>query len=270
MDKEIREVFEKNNLMITKPEPAGEHDNPEFWDGLTGLKVHSVMFPDDPEYIIEQMARMMIVMRGELMATDSEELVNLAIHKGVNPTVLESLVFTFEMHNVSLATTHQLVRSRFSGFSQMSTRATDIQDVDYRIPKSIVLDDELNEEFKEIVRKSKMFYRKAVLKGIPYQDARYATPQSLATSIWVTGNYRSWQDVYAQRSCKRVQWEIRYILEQVKKEIMEWSPLFGEGLKKPCDRAGKCTYNHNMAPPCKKEDEDAQVEYIFTREQIDG
>jgi thymidylate synthase (FAD) len=270
MDKEIREVFERNGLMITKPNQQSQEDVPVFWEGVVGLKVFPVMLTEDPNYIIEQMAKMMLVMRGQFLTEDDgddADLVNLAIHKGVNPTVLESLVLTFEMHNVSLATTHQQVRHRFQGFSQLSTRATDIQGLDYRIPKTIALDDELRQDFQNIVELSKKFYRKAVLKGIPYQDARYITPQSLATSIWVTGNYRSWQDFYAQRSCKNVQWEINFIAEEVKRLITEWHPLFGGGLVMPCAKAGKCLYQHNMFPPCDPGAVDPAVEYIFSTDK---
>jgi thymidylate synthase (FAD) len=267
MDKEIREVYEENCLMIQQPDHDKEDEKvkPQYFIGEQNLNIELRITPDFNQYdgLIEGISDMMAVMRNKESVSDAFALVDLAIQKGVNPTVLESLVFTFEMKNVSLATTHQLVRHRYQGYSQLSTRATDIYDLGYRVPKTIAENHELYEDFKRCIEVNRMFYLKAINAGVPYQDARYIIPQSLATKIWVTGNYRSWQDFYSQRSCLNVQWEINFIARKVKEIITEWHPMFGEGLKRPCDKAGKCLYQHNMFPPCDPGHADPDVEYIF-------
>ena len=270
MNKTIQKIYENYDLMILRPD--FENLGYKVYPGISDLDVIPRIFPNpiDINEDVYQLARMMTIMRGikdiDLNSDKGFDLVSLAINNGVNPTILESLSFTFEIHNVSLASTHQLVRHRLAGFSQMSTRAMNIKDIGYRIPQKIYDDEGLRKDFLDQIYKCRKMYLRFLEKGISYQSARYIIPQALATSIWMTANYRVWQMFVSQRLCYNVMWETRFIAEQIKMHITKWNKMFGDGLRKPCEIYDKCGYNHNMMKPCKAEDCDEDIEYIFENE----
>ena len=168
-----------------------------------------------------------------------------AIESG-HESVLEHVTFTFQIEGVSRALLAQLTRHRIASFSVQSQRYVDMGEMPMVIPKSITQDKELLNEFGTAMDAVKTFYRHAVEKGIPKEDARYATPQACATSLVMTMNARELKHFFELRCCNRAQWEIRQLADQMLILCKEKCPLIfgkaGPGCvsgycheKKPCD-----------------------------------
>lgn len=87
----------------------------------------------------------------------------------------------------------------------------------YIIPPSIGKDPVLKEQFEFFMEGIQEFYNRLMTalneRGIEgeaaYEDARFVLPNAAETKIIVTMNGRELLHFFAQRCCRRAQWEIR-------------------------------------------------------------
>jgi thymidylate synthase (FAD) len=129
-------------------------------------------------------------------------------------SVLAHASVTFYIEGVSRALTHELIRSRFLGFSQLSQRYCDSAEMDWVCPPialgdkdaqevferqftgSIVAYDELTTHFME---KHTDEYTPHMLKKRAREAARGVLPNICETKLAVSGNIRAWRDFLLQR-----------------------------------------------------------------------
>ena len=119
---------------------------------------------------------------------------------------VEHVSFTFALGGVSRALTHQLVRHRIASYSQQSQRYV-----------------EALARFEGIMREIGSAYRD--LKGLleeagrtgskANEDARFVLPQATASNIVVTMNCRALLNFFEHRCCRRAQWEIRHVADEM-------------------------------------------------------
>lgn len=124
---------------------------------------------------------------------------------------------------MSRALTHQLVRHRIASYSQQSQRYVDGSDFDYLIPPEIRKNPEALARFEGIMREIGSAYRD--LKGLleeagrtgskANEDARFVLPQATASNIVVTMNCRALLNFFEHRCCRRAQWEIRHVADEM-------------------------------------------------------
>lgn len=136
---------------------------------------------------------------------------------------VEHVSFTFALGGVSRALTHQLVRHRIASYSQQSQRYVDGSDFDYLIPPEIRKNPEALARFEGIMREIGSAYRD--LKGLleeagrtgskANEDARFVLPQATASNIVVTMNCRALLNFFEHRCCRRAQWEIRHVADEM-------------------------------------------------------
>ena len=110
---------------------------------------------------------------------------------------VEHVSFTFALGGVSRALTHQLVRHRIASYSLA--------------------------RFEGIMREIGSAYRD--LKGLleeagrtgskANEDARFVLPQATASNIVVTMNCRALLNFFEHRCCRRAQWEIRHVADEM-------------------------------------------------------
>lgn len=147
------------------------------------------------------------------------KFISSLISKG-HLSILEHLNFTFAIEDVSRIMTHQLVRHRHFSFAQMSHRYT-------KNPKMISdsplagSKDVTNMEIDCIA-----LYYKLIEDGTNPEDARYVLPGTLTTSIFVTGNLRTWIEFISKRTCMRAQHEINFFALGVHHYFMK-HPVLG-------------------------------------------
>ena len=158
------------------------------------------------------------------------------------PSVLEHVVFTFMISDISRVTSHQLVRHRIASYTQESQRYSAISD-----PHMILEDVEhirncLNgnkdctaDEIRDVLEKyfvippgrfDPTFYVAALqtyayllLDGVPYEDARYVLPQAVKTRIMMTVNLRELLHIGCMRLRDEAQAEIREVVKQMFTEV---------------------------------------------------
>ncbi|MFQ9490887.1 MAG: FAD-dependent thymidylate synthase [Bilophila wadsworthia] len=129
-----------------------------------------------------------------------------------------------QFHLLLVSRAHaQLVRHRIASYSQQSQRYVDGSGFDYLIPPEIRKNPEALARFEGIMREIGSAYRD--LKGLleeagrtgskANEDARFVLPQATASNIVVTMNCRALLNFFEHRCCRRAQWEIRHVADEM-------------------------------------------------------
>jgi thymidylate synthase (FAD) len=161
---------------------------------------------------------------------------------------IEHASFTFAIEGISRACSHQLVRHRLASYSQQSQRYVGMEDgFGYIVPPSIGADPVLKERFEFFMEGIQEFYNELVqamkAQGIEgesaYEDARFVLPNAAETKIIMTMNARVLLHFFAQRCCRRAQWEIRAMAVEMLKLARKAAPaIFREA--GPACLSGSC------------------------------
>ncbi len=162
---------------------------------------------------------------------------------------IEHVSFTFGIEGISRACSHQLVRHRIASYSQKSQRYVGETDFDYVIPPAVVEDEEALRCFREAMRNANEAYarisdrlerrhaQELISRGTEpaaahkaarkqaMEDARFVLPNACETKIVVTMNARTLLHFFRQRCCRRAQWEIRAVADEMLRLCREVSPV---------------------------------------------
>jgi len=163
---------------------------------------------------------------------DKEKLVRKLIKWG-HHSVLEHVVFTFAVDNISRVCSHQIVRHRLASYSQLGQRHK-IFTCQYIMPESIKKVKDIN---PALFNRIQLFLVRAtslvddlVELGVPIEDARFLYPQAISTSMIVTMNLRELRHFIKTRLTKEAQWEIRKVAEEMLEIVHIIEPVFVEDL----------------------------------------
>ena len=167
-------------------------------------------------------------------------------------SVLEHAVFTFRVEDISRVTLAQLTRHRLASFSVQSQRYVKLEDPELVVPDSIRTS-AFAAEAESSMRYMLNLYQRMVEAGIPAEDARYVTPQSVPTSLIVTMNARELRHFFTLRCCNRAQWEIRKLANEMLKLCKKEAPILFENAGPGCIR-GKCPEKRPCGNPRSKQE----------------
>lgn len=138
---------------------------------------------------------------------------------------LEHVSFTFGIEGVSRAMLAQITRHRIASFSVQSQRYVDMSDgFGYVIPESIEQNPEARDVFDAFMRDIDTLYTYLRSCGIPAEDARFILPNACHTQMIVTMNARELMHFFSLRCCKRAQWEIRAVADEMLRLCKEVAP----------------------------------------------
>jgi len=177
----------------------------------------------------------------ELLETLPDEKISAVIDSVMDSghhSVIEHASYTFSIEGVSRAFTHQLVRHRIASYSQLSQRFVSMRTPSYVVPETVRGDEELMKEFEELMQRTWQVYRKLAEK-VPKEDARYVLPNACTTNITVTMNARELWHFFTLRTCRRSQWEMRGVAEEMLRQAKKATPSLFKNAGPPCVR-GKC------------------------------
>lgn len=183
-------------------------------------------------------------------AKDGMKALLHAIDSG-HDSLLEHEKFTFHVEDVSRVLLAQLTRHRIASYSVRSQRYCGAT-LDYVIPRTIYEDDELMADLYRALNASEAFYTKAVNKGVPAEDARYFTYQAGIAELVVTMNIRELRHFLSLRCCRRAQWEIRELADEMLRQAREVLPEFFKDSGPGCVR-GTCPEGKKSCGEPRKE-----------------
>ena len=218
------------------------------------MNVTLLYHTDNPERAVATAARLCYAPVGaaELMETMSEEQVHRVLSTiltGGHFSTLEHASYTFAIDGVSRALTHQLVRHRLASFNQQSQRYVRFDEApNVIVPKAVAGDPALKAVFDEAMDASYRAYRALVDAGVAAEDARYVLPNACETKIVVTMNIRELLHFFEVRCCRRAQWEIQDLANQMLALVKPTAPYIFMDAGAPCVRGacpeGKMTCGH--------------------------
>lgn len=148
------------------------------------------------------------------------------------PSVLEHVAMTFLIEGCSRVCTHQLVRHRIASYTQESQRYSAIEP-SFVLPESIKRAG-LDREYLALLEEANTLYLKALERGVPYEDARYALPQGISSRLVMTVNLRELLHIACLRTAREAQWEIRHVVERMVEEASRVIPEVKEAVKVYC------------------------------------
>lgn len=214
------------------------------WGDL--MHVELVSWTPKPELLAAAAARLCyrdvsaVELLRNLSQPEIDHLLDVILSSG-HLSVVEHINFTFAVDGVSRVLTHQLVRHRVGiAFSQQSQRYASVDDAEIVVPRSVGATPELAAEFLAVARAAMGLYRRMLELGIPNEDARFALPQAVATRLVMTVNLRELMHIYRLDACLRSQWEMRALVNAMKREIRRVSPRLAGELKIKCFAQGYC------------------------------
>jgi len=157
-------------------------------------------------------------------------------------STLEHLHITFAIEGISRACSHQLVRHRNWAYSQQSQRYVDLSEdeLPYVMPPSIAKNETTRALFVEKMEEAERSYRKLIERGVKAEDARFVLPNACETKLVATANATSLLHFFEVRTCRRAQWEIRALAEEMLVLAREIAPKIFEVAGPTCETEGVC------------------------------
>ena len=131
---------------------------------------------------------------------------------------------SFYVEGVSRALSHQLVRHRIASYTQRSQRYIKEDNFDYVVPEYIDKDPELKNIFIDSMEYAQEKYKHLISLGVKPEDARFVLPNACATKLIITMNARALFNFFKERLCKRAQWEIRNLAEEMYNLVYNVAP----------------------------------------------
>ena len=171
-----------------------------------------------PEELVALGARLcysktnLLGLQQKVAKSDQEGFCRKVIGMG-HESVLEHASFTYGVEGVSRVLLAQLTRHRLASFSVQSQRYCGAN-MELVIPDSMCIP-ELVDDIVAVRRAVEELYSKAVGFGVPEEDARYLTLQAGTTRLMVTMNVRELRRFFSLRCCRRAQWEIREMADEM-------------------------------------------------------
>jgi thymidylate synthase (FAD) len=159
-------------------------------------------------------------------------------------SVLEHAVWNFVFTGLSRSCTHELVRHRHMGYSQLSQRYVDESIAEYIEPDVIAGNPELHafwleaighahQAYVKLVEKLAEHYKeepdKTLRRKLARQAARSVLPNATETKIFVTANARALRHFIEMRASRHAEVEIRKLAVKVLQLMQTEAPhLFGD------------------------------------------
>jgi len=164
---------------------------------------------------------------------DNEEILRTIIDCDYS-SVLEHIVFTFDIRDISIALSRELLEHRMASHTAKSTRYVDMNVTDH-----ISIDDMVdNSMMIDIAKYQNM------KKYIGKEKARYVLPLGTTTHYILTMNARSLINFFGLRLCHRSAPEMQELARRMRQECMKVYPeIFG--------KIGCRGYNNGI---CKEKD----------------
>ncbi len=175
--------------------------------------------------------------------------------KGGLQTALKRINIAFAVYGASRTATHQLVRSTRANFHQQSQRAHFYGDFpEVRMPESVWAKPRARQAFLAALETAHEAYRTACIEGVSYQDARFALPEGTTNFILCEYSLDEFINVYAYRGCSMFQWEIVYIMREMRRVLIEAHPWLEPYVKISCERTHGAKDGHGSGEELEHQD----------------
>jgi thymidylate synthase (FAD) len=173
-------------------------------------------------------------------------------------SVLEHVYFTFDISEISIALSRELLEHRIASHTARSTRYNLEEGFGYVTPEPLKRNRKLREAFKAAVSQTaenySKLYRGMIGEGFTEEEAReaarYLLPMAAHTRYVWTVNARSLINFLGLRLCVRAAPEIRELAREIYRIVVKIYPEIFEGIACRGYNLGLCPENGNRPPTC--------------------
>ena len=160
-----------------------------------------------------------------------EKLMDTILHKEERRE-LEQVSFTFQIP-ISLAILTHLTRHRMHAL--LVPEFVPMWNLNnYVTPATIKAKENTLALYEKAIKLNIEKFEEFKAKGIAEEDLIYFYLGAQMLNVVTTMNARNIQWVCRQRCCNKAQWQIRYIANDIQKQVKEVAPLLGKGLGATC------------------------------------
>ncbi|MEA4911296.1 MAG: FAD-dependent thymidylate synthase [Oscillospiraceae bacterium] len=174
---------------------------------------------------------------------------------------IEHASFTFAVEGVSRSLLAQLTRHRIASYSVQSQRYVRLDDFRYVTPPAIAENERARALYEETMRRDAAAYEEltellkaqyikeeatdaadekakraaaARAEKRAIEDARFVLPNACETRLVMTMNARELRSFFKQRCCRRAQWEIRALADEMLRIVSAAAPSLFENAGPAC------------------------------------
>lgn len=166
----------------------------------------------------------------EATRSNKDYLANIL--KQGHESVLAHASVTFRITGMSRACAHEMIRSRFLAFSEISQRFVNANDLGFVVPPALENDDfgvyKLKRHHEVALEYYDIYVEKLRDEGLSRKQAREAArsflPLCTETRMVVSGNIRAWRDFIKQRDTEHADIEIRRVAQHILEELKVVAP----------------------------------------------
>jgi hypothetical protein len=244
------EIKAKNDLRIqmkTLPEMNTEDDTTIIHEGVRGMEVQMIDFPQNPYRLIYEFATATWGPEDypenwpETTPENRFVVVRNAIRGKALPLGLEVIKFSFIVRKASRSAFDQHARQRMATFASQGVRDNSRLAAGFRCPDEIYNDPELLSEVTAFLKEYKRIYKKILQRGIgSFQTARALMPMGMTHSYKFSVDYMAMKSYMAQRLSAVEQADTVGTAILVWNQVNQKFPLLANELRPRCDFAGKC------------------------------
>jgi len=181
------------------------------------MRVELVQHTNNPVKLLTDIAS---ICYGKKEAKHPEKLLKHLVDSN-HHSVLEHAFYTFKIEGISRACLGQLTRHRHASYTVRSQRYCDESEQKIIIPESY---DKMGFYPYDLLEEIYMYYNRLIRSGIKKEDARMILPMATATDLYMSLNLRELIHIYKLRSHKSAQWEIRDLVNEMVKLVIEANP----------------------------------------------
>ncbi|MBQ1519244.1 MAG: FAD-dependent thymidylate synthase [Ruminococcus sp.] len=233
------------------------------------MKVELISHTPEPEKLAATAAKLCYsssdigTLRDGLTEDKVDSFIDMIVSIG-HESVLEHVSFTFGIEGISRACSHQLVRHRIASYSQKSQRYVNENGFEFITPPEIAALPEAKAEYERTMDEISRSYEKIAdiltakhiteltaqgmnekeaaskARKLANEDARFILPNACETKIVVTMNVRSLFNFFRHRCCRRAQWEIREVANEMLRLCIKAAPHIFAHAGPSCVAEGKC------------------------------
>jgi len=208
------------------------------------MRVTLLAHTPDPEHVVGSAAQTSFKDKPptEIFAKTTTEKAQKVLKRVMgygHVSVIEHATFTFAVEDISRVAEVQLVRHRIASYTIKSGRYNKTH-CDVVIPSSIAKNEQAKKKVNDFIEYNTKLIQELLDMGIPFEDARMLSPQGIKTNIVFTMNARELLHFFSLRCCRRAQWELRQLADDMLKEVKKVAPTIFENAGPNCVKLGYC------------------------------
>ncbi|MCS4541177.1 MAG: FAD-dependent thymidylate synthase [Euryarchaeota archaeon] len=192
-----------------------------------------------------------------------EEIVKMVVERDYG-SILEHIVFVFNLKNISVAISREILEHRVASHTARSTRYVEELESKYYEPEGLASHSEpekVKKLFSSAIEQCHKAYRELRKQGVKREFARYVLPLATLTNYTWTINARSLINFLTLRQCVRAAPEIQELAREVYGIVVRIYPEIFE--------SAKCRgYWLGVCPENKARPKNCYYPFIPTKEEV--